>query len=325
VKGREGINGRILYGRTNFGRTRFFILILLLTACQSQPGETPSPSSSIYLPLTQTQPLPAPAIPPTAIPTLTNTPATEPRCTQPGFVQQDTLASQWAGTLAYRVYYPPCYTEDRAYPTLYLLPGNIHTDSIWDDMGIDETADSLIFSGSISPLLIVMADGGWLAQNSSGGPGSYESVVFDELIPHVEATTCAWAAPQGRAIGGLSRGGYWALEIAFRHPASFAGVGGHSAALLDTYAGPSINPRYTGLSQNLGDLRIYLDIGRDDYVITPLLALHDEMTAQQIVHTWLLNEGRHEEAYWTSHLADYLRWYGSLWEGEGTAVPSCKN
>lgn len=250
-------------------------------------------------------------------------PTAEPGCTQPGFVKQASLPSQWAGTLAYRIYYPPCYGEDgRSYPTLYLLPGNIHTDSIWDDLGIDETADTLILSGSISPLLIVMADGGWLAQNSSGGPGSYESAILNELIPHVEATTCAWGTPQGRAIGGLSRGGYWALEIAFRYPTNFAGVGGHSAALLDTYAWPAVNPRYTGLSQDLGNLRIYLDIGRSDYVIAPLQELHEEMETQQVAHTWVLNEGSHEEAYWASHLADYLQWYDSLWDGE-TAVPPC--
>lgn len=204
-----------------------------------------------------------------------------------------------------------------------MLPGNIHTDSAWDDIGLDEAADSLIRSQQIPPLLIVMADGGWIANNTSGGPGSYESLILNDLIPFIEANLCAWPESNGRAIGGLSRGGYWALEIAFRHPEQFASVGGHSAALLDTYAGPDLNPQYTGLSQNLGDLRIYLDIGADDYVINNIRRLHEDMVSQEIPHVWQLNEGSHEESYWSAHLNDYLLWYTAPWSPNRNNYPLC--
>lgn len=309
--------------------TVFLIAATLFGASchDSQPAVetavTPSPSLStpdaIYLPLTQAQPVATGTLPPAS----TATP--EPVCATPGTIVPGSLTSQWAGTLNYRVYFPPCYGENgRTYPTLYLLPGNIHTDSIWQELGLQQAADSLMLGDSPHSFLIIMADGGWIAQNTSGGPGSYESVILQELIPHIEAQTCAWAAPQGRAIGGLSRGGYWALEIAFRHPATFAGVGGHSAALVDSYAGPEINPRFTGLSQDLGSLQIYLDIGRNDYLISPLLALHEDMGAQQVDHTWVLNEGTHEDAYWQTHLPEYLLWYAGLWPSQATLYPPCR-
>ncbi len=298
---------------------------LLLVACQqkssSETAVSPPPASSttaVYLPITQSQPA-ATAVPP---PTDTPAPTLTPACAKSGNIVESSLPSQWAGTFNYRVYYPPCYSENgQSYPTLYLLPGNIHTDSIWQDLGLLEAANQLFIEERVPPFLVVMADGGWIAQNTSGGPGSYESVIRQELIPHIETETCAWAAPQARAIGGLSRGGYWALEIAFRHPADFAGVGGHSAALVDTYAGPDINPRYTGLSQPLGSLQVYLDIGRSDYLIAPLRALHEAMVAQEIAHTWLLNEGTHEEAYWAAHLSGYLHWYAALWPAMEAAPP----
>ncbi len=225
--------------------------------------------------------------------------------------------------MAYRIYLPPCYGENgRAYPTLYMLPGNNQTDAIWDDLGLDETAEEAIKEKTIESLLIVMPEGGWIALNSSGGPSSYESVVIDDLIPAIESTYCAWPNAAGRAIGGLSRGGYWALEIAFRHPEKFASVGGHSASLLDIAAGPDLNPQFTGLNRDLGALRIYLDIGQNDGGIGNTRKLHEDLTAQGIEHTWLLNEGEHNQAYWSAHLAEYLAWYDIGWD-QSRQAPTC--
>ncbi|MCA9962353.1 MAG: esterase family protein [Anaerolineales bacterium] len=280
---------------------------------------TPATPFQVHLPISVASQTATPIPTPQATPT-----ATRVSCSEPGEVQQLQLTSRLAGTLNYRLYTPPCYGADGyVYPVLYLLPGNIHTDAIWDELGIDEAAETAVLQNRIPPFLIVMPDGGWLANNTSGGPGSYEDMILSELVPHIEATTCAWVDKAGRAIGGLSRGGYWALEIAFLHPEIFVSVGGHSAALLDTYAGPTINPQDTGPRQNPGSLRIYLDIGVDDYVRYPLLQLHEEMAQAEIPHEWVLNSGTHEEAYWQAHLDDYLTWYAQAWSTTRSAYPVC--
>jgi enterochelin esterase-like enzyme len=206
-----------------------------------------------------------------------------------------------------------------------MLPGNIHTDSIWDELGLDEAAEAGILATKLPPLMIVMADGGWIASNSSGGPGSYETVILAELIPFIESRYCAWAEANGRALGGLSRGGYWALEIAFRHPEQFASVGGHSAALYDIAAGPALNPQHTGINNDLGDLRIYFDIGAEDYLIPNIRQLHQAMTAAAIDHTWVLNSGQHNNAYWSAHVADYLAWYTIPWSFTRETYPLCQH
>jgi enterochelin esterase-like enzyme len=241
-------------------------------------------------------------------------------------LEVDTFSSVYAGTVKYRVYLPPCYGVDgRTYPTLYMLPGNIHTDSIWDELGLDEAAETGILSGTLPSLIIVMADGGWIASNTSGGPGSYETVILAELIPFIESHYCVWAEANGRALGGVSRGGYWALEIAFRHPEQFVSVGGHSAALYDIAAGPALNPQYTGINNDLGDLRIYFDIGAEDYLITNIRRLHEAMETADIPHTWVLNSGIHENSYWSAHVADYLAWYTIPWSFERETYPLCQN
>lgn len=324
-------------------RFAIILLTLLLAACTGRPAptpttaataaalapaqpNTPTPTSSLHEAesATATPQAPTPTATVTATPPPSVTPSPTP-CAAPGRLVDDAYPSSTAGgPQNVRVYLPPCYGDDgRVYPALIFFGGNIHDHTIWDQLGADEAADDLIAAGDVPPLLIVMPDGGPMANNTSGGPGSYESVILDDLLPWIETTFCAWAEPAGRAIGGLSRGGYWALEIAFRHPQRFASAGGHSAALLDTFAGPAVNPQQTALANNLGDLRIYLDIGRDDYLRTNTIRLHEQMEAAGVAHTWVFQDGRHEEAYWSAHVADYLRWYAAPWPAERSAYPPC--
>lgn len=280
---------------------------------------TPSPLPTPYISPTATLPptaTPQPTAAPSPTPTLSPTP-----CTAAGRVETGVFTSRAGGQMAYRIYLPPCYGEtDHTYPALYMLPGNNQTEAIWDSLGLDEVAESAIQSGQIPPQIIVMPAGGWIALNSSGGPYSYESVIIDDLIPFVEANYCAWPEGNGRAIGGLSRGGYWALEIAFRHPEQFASVGGHSASLLDVAAGPDLNPQYTALNRDLGNLRIYLDIGENDGGIYNTRKLHEGLIAHNIPHTWVLNPGGHNSTYWMAHLQEYLDWYSTGWTA---AAPNC--
>ena len=204
-----------------------------------------------------------------------------------------------------------------------MFHGNVSTESQWDDLGLDESAEELILTGIIPPLLIVMPEGGYIANNTSGGPYSFEGVILDELMPHIESSYCAWSAPDGRAIGGLSRGGYWALEIAFRNADRILSVGGHSAALVDTHAGPDLNPQFTAMTNDLSNLRIYIDIGADDWFLPNTNRLHQDMEMAGIPHSWVLNEGLHEDAYWAEHGSDYLIWYSLAWPDERSAYPQC--
>lgn len=300
------------------------LLLLALASCTS-PGQLPTlaaVAATVPPPTLTASPKPATQTllpPPAPAPTSSAAP-----CASPGRIETGVFSSAVAGPSAYRIYLPPCYGLDgRVYPILYMLPGNIHDESIWDELGLDEAAEEAILSGQVPPFLIVMPDGGWIATNTSGGPGSYEVVIIDELIPAIEASFCAWVDRQGRAIGGLSRGGYWALEIAFRHLDRFSSVGGHSAALLDIAAGPDLNPQFTGLSSDLGDLRIYFDIGRDDYAIHNIRQLHEEMVAAVIPHSWVLNEGGHSEEYWAAHVGEYVAWYAAAWDANREHYPDC--
>lgn len=291
------------------------------------PIATPTPLATAIFYLT---PSPLPTLTPTSVPTPSPRPSPTPPCRQPGQLLIRSFTSVInAPAQVYRLYLPPCYGVDgRVYPVLYLLhgTGTDQDETIWEQLGVDEAADAGILSNQLPPFIIIMPRGGWASQFTSGGSGSYEALILQELIPYVESTNCTWAEPQGRAIGGISRGGYWSLEIAFRHADQFASVGGHSAALLDTFAGADVNPQYTALSYPLGNLRVYLDLGKSDWVSHPnVTKLHEDMERAGIPHDWHLNDGNHTNDYWATHFPDYLRWYAEPWSLDRTDYPPCDN
>ena len=226
-----------------------------------------------------------------------------------------------------RVYLPPCYGSDGYnYPVLYMLHGSPQSDATWDEiLGLDESAESLIKQRKIPPMIIIMPDGRPWSQTTSGGERSLEAVIIDELIPFVEKNWCVARKRPHRAIGGVSRGGYWSTEIAFRYPELFGSVGAHSVAYLDQGDDPEINPLYTALNNPLGQLRIYFDFGREDVLINTARRLHEQMVEDNIPHEWIVHDyGGHTEAYWISQLDNYLRWYAEPWSSKRAAYGVCR-
>ncbi len=291
------------------------------------PPTTAATWPATFTPDATTAPTKRPSTTPPPSWTPTGTPLPSPSATPcgetAGRVLEGTFPSATQGwNPPYRIYLPPCYgLEDMLYPALYLFHGNIYSESHWDDLGIDEAADEGISSGLYPPFIIVMPFGAEIANNSSGGDNSFEGVVLNDLIPFIEDQYCVWSEPAGRAIGGLSRGAYWSLEIAFRQPELFIAVGGHSAAIGPAIAGPAYHPLSTGQNPKLAELNIYLDIGEDDWLWDGALDLHRVLTAVEVPHVWQVNPGSHEDAYWREHTTDYLLWYTSYF-GSISEFPS---
>lgn len=328
-----------------------FVVAFVATGCATR-AEIPAPATVAVVPSAPPAILPSPpgevTEPPaidsasTAEPTATGTAITPeatdpvpimdplpspttPPCLIPGRIETGALNSFVAGEpMNYRIYLPPCYGLDgHVYPALYMLGGNIHDESIWDTLGLDEAAETAIDDGRLPPLLIVMPDNGWLANTTTSGPNSYEGFVVNELIPYVETTYCGWPEREGRAVGGLSRGGYWSLMMAFRRPALFGSVGAHSPALIDSHAGPAEEPAATGATNDLDNLRIWIDIGERDPYLIAALPVHESLTAAGVAHEWNVKAGTHEEAYWRANLVEYLTWYTARWMMSRDALPLC--
>jgi enterochelin esterase-like enzyme len=297
----------------------------------SAPSATPTGTST---PTPTHTPTPTPIASPTPMPTDTPTPVPTvtpetgllhtPTATAPsptpvplaGRVEQRTYASATAGgEQRYRIYLPPGYDEtDQRYPVLYLLHGWPYDEAHWDGLGANQVADAGIQAGTWPPFIIVLPGGGeYLYVGTSGGDQSFEGQVILDLMPHVDATYRTWGNREGRAIGGISRGGVWALEIAFMHPDLFAAVGGHSPALSLNLAPPPYDPFYLLVEPGVASLRIYLDAGDADWARTSTQGLHEALDKQGIAHEYVVRSGTHANDLWAANIAEYLAFYASGW------------
>lgn len=122
------------------------------------------------------------------------------------------------------------------WPVLYLLHGGGGGDSDWLDYGkIAATLDEEIASGKLPPLVVVMPDGGgesWFVDNSDpGGAGRVETALSTDLVEAIDTTLPTAACRAGRAVGGLSMGGYGAALFALDHPDRFVAVISLSGAI----------------------------------------------------------------------------------------------
>jgi enterochelin esterase-like enzyme len=226
----------------------------------------------------------------------------------------------------YHVYLPSCYGQDgRAYPLVYLIHGSIQTDSHWLDLGLATYADEGIASGRYPPFIAIMPFSGAMGNISSGGSKSIEGITINYLLPFIESNFCTWKVAAGRTIGGISRGGYWALEIAFSHPELFSAVSGHSSHLRFETDPAKYNPLATYATADLSAMRIWLDRGEKDFLRPGQDQLHNHLKEVGISHEYRINPGGHSDAYWAEHLPEYLDWHAANWPKERNLYPGCDN
>ena len=136
--------------------------------------------------------------------------------------------------VAYAVQLPPSYgTGDRRYPVLHVLHGLFEGPDFWEQRGLPRILEELWRSGDIPEMIVVAVDG----DNSffvNGPLGAYEDLVTRDAPAHVEATYRTLAGREGRALLGVSMGGYAALRIALSHPEAYRAVAAHSAMVLES-------------------------------------------------------------------------------------------
>ena len=134
-----------------------------------------------------------------------------------------------------RVLLPSDYAAHpaRRYPVLYLLHGCCADYRSWTDLGAEPLTDGL-------PLIVVMPDGGpggfysdWY-NFGSFGPPRWEDYHINHLIPWIDAHYRTVADRSGRAIAGLSMGGF-AMSYAARHPDLFVAAAAFSGAVDTNY------------------------------------------------------------------------------------------
>jgi putative tributyrin esterase len=132
--------------------------------------------------------------------------------------------------MKYNIVLPAKYEQSTDhYPVLYLLHGYSSNYTAWARMGVPEYSRAY-------DLIVVMPDAGnsWYvnwAKSEEGQKNNWEDAIIKDLIGHVDSTYRTIAKREGRAINGLSMGGYGGLMLGLKHPDMFCSVGSHSGAI----------------------------------------------------------------------------------------------
>jgi S-formylglutathione hydrolase FrmB len=249
----------------------------------------------------------------------------------------------------YCVYLPSGYDSGgtdhpaRRYPVLYFLHGLGDNEQTLFNTGGWTLLDDLRNQHKIGEFLIVAPDGRRSFYiNSADGSDRYSDFFLQEFMPHIEGRYRIRTGRAGRAISGVSMGGYGALRFAFAYPELFSAVSAQSAALitespqqLDAASqtgspllgvlapifGKPISERHWNenspfvlAGKNAAGLRkmaIYFNCGREDnYGFEKGAAeLDDELHKEGIRHEYHSYPGDHSLSYFLSHFEEVMEFH----------------
>ena len=225
------------------------------------------------------------------------------------------------------VYTPAGYENSRRkYPVLYLLHGMGGDETAWLDFGrAAQILDNLIAQGKAQPMIVVMPNGNPSQkaaplENPDGYnlplfylpktmDGTFEAS-FKDITSYVEKNYRTVRKKSGRALAGLSMGGFHSLYISANYPDLFGYVGLFSPAVTvqEEYKD---NPVYRDM-----DLKwkaqfgknpplYWIGIGKDDPLYEDVASLRKKLDADSYRYTYHETEGSHVWTCWRIYLEEF--------------------
>ena len=237
-----------------------------------------------------------------------------------GVVHRHILPSKIrGGEVAMQVYTPPDYDPKagRTYPVLYLLHGTGDEEGAWIANGrANYVADNLLAQKLMIEAIIVMPNGHPVPYPDLTSPADYRQRNFAAMdremltvvIPYVVSHYSVQADAKGRAVAGLSMGGYHALGLGLGHPEQFGWVGSFSAGLSaadfsrDYAAGVRAVADRTSFPQ-----LVWIGCGDRDGGLDRNKALITWLEQNKLPNEWHLTPGGHEWPLWRDYLGRYLQ------------------
>lgn len=237
--------------------------------------------------------------------------------------------------VTYVAYLPADYeTSKTSYPVIYALHGMFENSAFLERRGVLAQFEAEVKAGNAPNAILVTVDGGNnLFINSA--KGKYQDMVAKDLVEHIDKTYRTVAKREGRALLGISMGGYGALNIAFAQPGVFGAVATHSAMLLSQIPTAELGARggqmraFTGVFGEPVDATgwnaadplqlaktadtkslpaLYFDCGSEDRygLFAGNKTLHETLEAKKVSHTFGLYPGDHGYEYVKSVFAKSL-------------------
>ena len=230
------------------------------------------------------------------------------------------------------IYTPPGYERSEArYPVLYLLHGIGGDEEAWLESGrAAQILDNLIADGRAEPVIVVMPNGN-VAQEAAPGMSSDGFVVptfdlpntmdgmfeasFGDLLNFVERNYRTMESKSGRAVAGLSMGGYHTANIAINYPDTFDYFGLFSPALNVRPEAHPAAPAYQNLDQKRAQLvengyaLYWMAVGEDDFPVLyqGIQRYRTAMDSLGMPYVYKETEGGHTWDNWRAYLVEFTQ------------------
>ena len=225
------------------------------------------------------------------------------------------------------VYTPAAYDGKKRFPVLYLLHGIGGDEEAWMDLGrASQILDNLIAKGEAEPMIVVMTNGNISQQAAPGyGPegfpvpsmglpktmeGSFEAA-FPEVVKFIDGKYRTIAKKSGRAIAGLSMGGFHSMHISKEYPDMFNYVGLFSAA-LNVNGQQQGSPIYQNVDQKVdtqfakGVKLYWIACGNTDFLIQNNRDFMKGLDARGHDYIYYETEGGHIWRNWRDYLSKFV-------------------
>ncbi len=239
-------------------------------------------------------------------------------------------------SLPYNVVLPPGYdakpSSRTRYPVLYLLHGLGGGADDW----VSRRAHLADYAARYA-LIVVLPEGrdGWYTDGVAPDE-KFDSYFVDELIPDVQKRFRTIESREGRAVAGLSMGGYGALKFGLKYPDRFAFAASMSGALgaaswvtempVASFIKPSVSrvfgPADSAVRASNDIYRVarempasrvaslpyfYLDCGTEDPFFSNSRDFAAVLLEKKIPHEYRELPGTHGWPYWDRQVQEILK------------------
>ena len=225
------------------------------------------------------------------------------------------------------IYTPAGYeTSGKRYPVLYLLHGMGGDEEAWISLGrTAQILDNLIAQGKAKPMIVVMPNGNASQEAAPGESsrgmvpptmqlpktmeGSYEQA-FPEIVKFIDKNYRTIKSKSGRAIAGLSMGGFHSLHISKQYPDMFNYIGLFSAAIMPNKEVSS--PIYENME---GKLKVQFDknpalywiaIGKTDFLYKANEEYRKLLDEKGYKYTYYESDEGHIWKNWRIYLTEFV-------------------
>lgn len=235
------------------------------------------------------------------------------------------------------VYLPPGYGEQRAkrFPVLYLHDGQNLFDGATSfipgmDWHVGQTADYLIDSGAVQPLIIVGIYNAGKARvreytptrapRLGGGQADrFAKFLVEELMPFMQKEYRTVSGPEFTGMGGSSLGGLVSLYVGLKLPHVFGKLAALSPSI---WWNQRVITRFAEAARVHPRPRIWLDVGTREgpRIVQDVEQFRDVLLQKgwrlgQDLHYERVEGGEHNEAAWAQRVGPFLEFLFPLGEG----------